>query len=179
MKPKLKRAKKTKPSAPVAATAPRRHEDWAARLFAFVEHHRRQPFKWGERDCCMFVCAGILTTTGLDPAAKLFRGKYRDAVGAARLLKKHGGVEAIAASVCAEHGFPEVRVAMAQRGDVVLIDVDEAGHPAKGAARSALGLCIGGQSVFPGPDGLKFVGVGECRRAWAVARPVAEAGRIG
>lgn len=150
-----------------------RHQDWASRLHAYLDEVQTLPFEWGKRDCCLFVCDGLRTITGLDPAAKMFRGKYRDATGAARLLKKHGGVEAVAKKICRGLEWPEVRVALAQRGDVVLLDVDASGRPAVGADQGALGLCVGRESVFMGIAGQQRLPTSQCRRAWAVARPVA------
>ncbi len=147
----------------------RRLSNWPALHARFLAERRVVPHEWGRQDCCLFVCDGILTTTGIDPAAKLFRGKYRDALGAARLLKKQGGVEAIAVKVCAAHGFAEVPVAMAQRADVVLLDVED-------EQRSALGWCDGALSAFPGPDGLVWHKTLNCRRAWAIGRVVPQGG---
>ncbi len=139
----------------------KRVQDWPTLLFHFIEKRRHEPFAWGRQDCCLFACDGILAQTGLDPAAGMFRGKYRDALGAARLVKKHGGVEAIAVKVCARLGYAPVPVLMAQRGDVVLWDVPD-------AMKCALGVCIGAEAVFPGPDGLVFSEMKICRRAWRV-----------
>ena len=149
---------------PKPATAPvgqGRRQDWPTRLFEFIEARREVAFEWGRQDCCLFVCDGILTITGLDPAAKLYRGKYRDALGAARLLKKHGGVEALAEKVCTAHGFFELSTPLiAQRGDVLLLDTAAHGP--------ALGLCVGSQIAAAGPLGLTFSPVGVARRAWRV-----------
>jgi hypothetical protein len=144
-------------------------QDWPTLFFHFIESRRAVPFAWGRHDCCLFACDGILSQTGLDPAAGLYRGKYRDALGAARLVRKHGGVEAIAAKVCAAWGWPELATArLAQRGDVVLMDIND-------GMKCALGLVVGGEAAFPGPEGLLMYPLRECRRAWAIARPVAAA----
>lgn len=157
-------ARKPKQPAPV-----RRFEDWPTRFFAFVEQRRAEPFAWGANDCCLFACDGVQSQTGLDPAAKLFRGKYRDSLGAARLVRKHGGIEAIAVKVCGQHGWPELLTPrVAQRGDVVLLDVDT-------GMECALGLVVGAEAVFTGPEGLTFVPLASCRRAWAIGRePLAQ-----
>lgn len=138
--------------------------NWPDLLTVFIESRRREPFEYGRHDCCLFACDGILAITGLDPAAKMYRGKYHGTLDAARLLKKQGGVEAVAAKVCQAHGFPDVAVNFAQRGDVVLVDLLDQGP--------ALGLCLGGQCAFPGDKGLTFVRTAACRRAWAIGRTV-------
>jgi len=139
----------------------RRFETWPALHATFIQAQRNTPFAWGRNDCCLNVCNGIRAITGLDPAAKMFRGRYRGATGAMRLLKKHGGVESIAEQVCREYGFEEwPSVAQARRGDVVLGDLSESGP--------ALGTCDGINSVFPGPAGAQLVPTVKCRRAWRV-----------
>lgn len=142
--------------------SPARRQDWPSRLFAFIEQRRHMPFTWGSHDCCLFACDGIRSQTGLDPAAKLFRGRYRDAAGAVRLVRKHGGIEAIAESVCRAHGFEELASPLlAQRGDVVLVEVED-------GMKHAVGLCLGAECAFAGTDGLVMRGVAECCRAWRV-----------
>lgn len=150
-----------------------RREDWDARLFAYVEENRAKPFKWGVRDCCLIACDGVKAVTGYDPAKPEFRGKYKDELEAMRLVKKYRSVEGVAVAICKRLGFDEVRVSMAHRGDVMLYDIAEGKK-----TRPALGFYLGADSVFAGLDGFQFVPTAQCRRAWAVARLVPEAGRI-
>lgn len=149
-------------SQPKSPAAHRRVPNWPATLNAFIDENRARSFCYGEHDCCLFASNGVRALTGLDPAAKVFRGKYRDATGAMRLVRKHGGIEAIAARQCEELGFAEVAVGLAQRGDVVLRDVDS-------PMKCAMGICCGKMSAFPSTDGLQFLPTAECRRAWRVA----------
>lgn len=160
-------ARKTNVISPSVRSASRpRVQDWPTLLFHFIESRRHQPFQWGKQDCCLFACDGILAQTGLDPAAEMFRGKYRDALGAARLVRKHGGIEAIAVKVCRKYGWPELfSPRLAQRGDVVLMDVTD-------GMKYMLGVSIGDSAAFPGTDGLVFLPLKACRRAWAIGRGV-------
>lgn len=155
---------------PTRAVRRARVQDWPTLLFHFIEARRPQLFAWGRQDCCLFACDGILAQTGLDPAAGLFRGQYRDALGAARLVRKHGGVEAIAASVCAAHGWPELPTPrLAQRGDVVLIyTADDKTPVRRPTERVALGLCLGDHAVVPGPVGLEKIPIRDCAKAWRI-----------
>jgi hypothetical protein len=143
-----------------------RVQDWPTLLFHFIEARRHTPFAWGRQDCCLFACDGILAQTGFDPAAKVFRGQYRDRLGATRLVRKHGGVEAIAVKFLGSPGYAEVPVLMAQRGDVVLIDQIDPEYSGMGAA---LGICLGVEAAFPGASGLVFHPVSKCLRAWRVS----------
>lgn len=168
--PRASKALRPQPAALRPVTRPR-VQDWPTLLFHFIESRRQQPFAWGKQDCCLFACDGILAQTGLDPAAKMFRGKYRDALGAARLVRKHGGVEAIAAQVCAAHGWLELPTPrLAQRGDVVTINATAGEGLDFGPAQ--LGICLGAEAAFPGREGLVFHPLKACIRAWAIGRTV-------
>lgn len=159
------------PAFRLPASRPRRAsrvQDWPTLLFHFIEARRHTPFAWGQQDCCLFACDGILAQTGLDPAAGMFRGKYRDALGAARLVRKHGGVEAIAVKVCKELGYAPVPVLMAQRGDVVLMSAKNAVGAGLFGRQPVLGICVGAMVAFTGAAGLVFHPVGSGQKAWRV-----------
>lgn len=139
----------------------RRHVNWPEKLNAAIDAVRATPFAWGSHDCCMFACSVINELIGVDPAADL-RGAYRTRLGAARVLKRLGGVEGIAETRTAAHGFAALpSPAFAQRGDLVLADTAGEGP--------ALGICVGGAVAFSALVGLTFRKVGECRKAWRVA----------
>lgn len=132
-----------------------RYPDWPERLWAFVEDRRRAPFVWAQNDCALFAADGVLALTGTDPA-KAIRRRYTTATGAARLIKRAGGLGDLAASVLPN----EINPRMAQRGDVVLYTgTDE---------EPTLGLCIGSEAVSPGPDGLMLTPMARALRAWRV-----------
>lgn len=140
----------------------RRVTNWPRALGAFFESRRAMPFAWGANDCCLFACDGITVITGIDPAQDL-RGTYSDALGAARVIQSLGGIEAIAATRCAEHGFAELpSVKLAQRGDVLL-------HTHAESERYTLALCDGRNALTPGASGLVTVPLARCLRAWRVA----------
>lgn len=139
----------------------RRHQDWPNRLERFIASRKDAAFEWGKNDCCLFACDAIAELTGMDPAAPTFRGTYDTALGAARLLNDHGGVEKIAETVTTMHDFAELPTPMlAQRGDLVLVDTESEGP--------ALGICVGAEAAITGPQSLTFIPVGRCRRAWRI-----------
>lgn len=118
----------------------KRHSDWPEKLAEFIEARRKRAFSWGQQDCALFAADGILVMTGVDPAEGL-RG-YRSVSGAAKRIKQAGGMRELATS------FPEKPVGLAQRGDLVLADVD---------GRESFGLVAGaGVWCGPGVDGLVF-----------------------
>ncbi len=132
----------------------RRLEDWPTRLAEFIEARRERAFSWSESDCCLFVCDAIEAMTGTDPGAR-WRGLYASEKGARRVLRDNGGVAGIATLVL---GSP-VPIALAGRGDVVLIDTPHG---------EALAICLGVVVAGQGPDGIQFLLASEGKAAWKV-----------
>lgn len=130
-----------------------RYEDWPARLNAFLADE--QPFEWGRRDCTLFAADAVLCITGIDPA-KPWRGRYKTAIGAARIQKAHGGL----AELVAQAGLEEVRPTMAQRGDVVLIQSTD------GPTLAVVNLS--GNVSGQGQSGVTVYPIKEATRAWRV-----------
>ena len=121
-----------------------RLRDWQSRLDATIAAHRAMPFAWGAHDCALFAADCVQAVTGTDPAADL-RGKYRTEAGAARHIKRLGGMEAIADARLGAR----VPVLMAQVGDVALIGAD-APHFAVCAGQHWLAAALdGGLAVLP------------------------------
>lgn len=137
-----------------------RKSNWPAALSLFLQEKASTPFQWGENDCCLFTADWLAILTGeYPPLAVKLRGTYTDALGAARILEDHGGVERIAESFCAEKGWGEVSPRLAQRGDIAIVDAD--GHP-------ALGVVIGAWVAHAVPGGVGKVPLRTARRAWRV-----------
>lgn len=129
-----------------------RRPDWAAQLHALLAARARAPFAWGSQDCCLFVCDAIAAMTGHDPAWDV-RGSYRTERGAARLVKRLGGMAAIGAS----RFGAAVPVLAAQVGDVGLIEHD---------GRLSLALCGGDHWLAAGEQGLERLPLHEATQAW-------------
>ena len=134
--------------------------NWPAKLALFIEETSSQPFNWTTNNCAFFACDWIAMRTGTDPAAQ-YRDSVDSALTAARALASAGGdgIESLMADCAAAHGWPEVALPYAQRGDVVSIDAE--GGP-------ALGVCTGAKSAFAGPHGIDFRPTASCRRAWRI-----------
>lgn len=132
-----------------------RLNDWHERLHAEIERQRRDAFEWGRRDCALFAADCVLAMTGEDPAAK-FRGKYKDATGAARALKRagHADLAALASSV-----LDAVPVALARVGDVAAWRDD---------GNLVLGVIIGERVMGRMMHGLGTVDRSQIEMAWRV-----------
>jgi hypothetical protein len=128
-----------------------RYPDWPERLHRFIEDRREAVFCWGAHDCCLFAADALAAITGADLASDL-RGKYASRLGAARLLKKHGGLRAIA-----DARLERIPTLAAGRGDIVLIETPEG---------DALGVCLGRQIAAQGSEGLVFMGMERAEAAW-------------
>lgn len=135
-------------------TEPRRFADWPVRLATQIEAAHRRPFSWGSHDCALWAAAVVCELTGVDFAAD-YRGRYKSAQGAARVMARRGGLVTIANRALGE----AVPVLQARRGDVVLACRE--GGP-------SLGICIDERAAFTGPDGLAFLKLTECEQAWHV-----------
>ncbi len=134
--------------------------DWEARMNRAIDALRDTPFQWGRADCVLAVVDIVLAMTGSDIAGE-YRGRYTEQRGAYRLLGKYAGagLEAAAAKRFRELAAPEIVVALARRGDVLLFD---------GAAEPSLAICIGQHAAAMGEAGLLFIPALDCRRAWRI-----------
>jgi len=131
-----------------------RAEDWPERLDAYVRRIARVPFAYGSHDCCTVAFDWVKECTGVDPMAG-WRGGYRTATGARRLMDDFGGLEAMVRS---QMGEP-IPWTFAQRGDVVMADLE---------LGQTMGVVLGVNAVFPGLDGAEFRLIGCTDRVWRV-----------
>jgi hypothetical protein len=122
-----------------------RISDWPTHLANFLAEKKDTPFEWGVNDCCLFTCDWLKILTGIDPASDL-RGKYTDALSAARILKEQAGIQNLVANYCKKYAWDEVSPSLAQRGDLIILQLDETQGP-------ALGICLGQNSAFAGQNG--------------------------
>ena len=109
-------------------------------------------FEWGTNDCCMFAVGAVKAITGVDYGAGY---RYKTEKGAAKVLAKAGGVEAIATKCLGESISP----LYAQRGDVVSFE------SGKGLA---LGICVGDKIAAMRENGLMFLPMSQALKGWSV-----------
>lgn len=130
-----------------------RRDDWPERLAAHLEAARGRPFAWGAHDCCAWAADWIVAATGEDVFAP-WRG-YTDAREAMRRLESAGGVAGLWTQLLGQPIAP----AFAQRGDVVLVEVD---------GRETAAVCVGEEIAAPGETDLVRVPARMGRCAWRV-----------
>ena len=120
-----------------------RHVDWPSRLNLYlIDVQKRIPngeLDYITLDCCRFVADGVVAMTGTD-LFKKYRKRYKSKIGAARVLKRLGGLRTALGSILGE----EIHKAMACHGDIVFWD-------------GACGWCLGRKCLFLSDAGFSLV----------------------
>ncbi len=142
-----------------------RRGDWQSRLSDYLVAVARRPFKYGDLDCGLFVAGAIAAMTGVDVARDL-RGysSRREAFARIRGMCGRPTMAAAADHLAAQFGIREVPVAMAQRGDAVLLS------RARDPRCTKLGLVAmhGFEVLIPYRDGILRVPRSLAVRAWHI-----------
>jgi hypothetical protein len=136
-----------------------RPQNWPSLLAQYAADRDAMPFEWGINDCVHFA-AGWMRALGYpDPLAGF--GQWDSALSAAREIKRHGGFGAAVAGRMAILGCPIIPVATAQRGDIVLLQID--------SRRKALAVVIGYTAIAPGPTSQsRFAAIPNAVCAWSI-----------
>ena len=135
-----------------------RLENWPSRLTETINAASSRRFLCGEYDCFIFCADVVEAMTGRDLFEGYdFRGKYKTPKGAIKQIRKNGfeNIEAIW-----DHFAKPVDVNFAQRGDIILIDVDE--------ELPATGPVIDSRAAFLSKDGITYRNTTEGLRAWRI-----------
>ena len=127
---------------------------WELRLAAAVEGARGRSFQWGQHDCALWAFDLRHDLTGGDDTAQLWRGRYRTARGAVRVMRRLGWLSLKAAGRDLL-GEPLPSVHLAQRGDLVLAETG-----------LGFGICLGARAAGIAPSGLVLVPLSACALAW-------------
>jgi len=124
--------------------------DWRVCLSEAVRARRNQEFSYGSHDCCLAAAACVEAMTGTD-LMKTFRGRYKSAAGASRLLRSAGKGTLLKTliSLVPVHGGKRIPVALARKGDLVV--TKKALHDA--SKGQAAGIWLDNTAIFPGETG--------------------------
>lgn len=130
--------------------------DRQTRLILALDAARTMPFAWGCHDCATWAFDLRRDLTGGADHAARWRGRYRTARGAHRVMRRLGweSLEEMGRDLL---GDPLSTPLLAQRGDLVL-----------GGADPAFGICAGARAAFVAPEGLTFLPLSACLLAWRV-----------
>jgi hypothetical protein len=90
-----------------------------AELTTFLARAARTPFAWGGLNCLSFPADWVREVRGLD-LAEGFRGRVHTAIGAARFLRRRGGLLAFASERAAACGLEPASFAIC--GDVGVVE---------------------------------------------------------
>ena len=91
-------------------------------LDSYLDQTLRLPWQWGRMDCTFFGGDWIAARAGLDPLAP-YRGLYRTAGQAVRLIKQRGGLLAMVSLEMTRCGFE--RVEEPEHGDIAVMELPE------------------------------------------------------
>lgn len=127
-----------------------RREDWPERLYDYVESRRDVPFGWATNSCASFAAGAVeAMTDGAVPLPAFATAAEAAALLAERALRDRVG----------DVMGPEIVPAFAQRGDLVLIDIE---------GRESVAVCLGLDAVGPGTAGIVLVPMSSAVAAWGV-----------
>lgn len=128
----------------------RKHEDFQQRLFGAIAERQTVPFVYGEFDCCLAAGDLVMAMTDID-LMKPFRGRYKSAASAARILQTdgHGTLLKTLISLMPEYGSKRIPIAAARMGDLV---VTKKGLHDQSRGQ-ACGVWMGATGIFPGETG--------------------------
>ena len=144
-----------------------RYHDWPDRLINFLSKRDATPLKWGETDCTLFAADAVNAMNGSDPA-HFFRGKYNSRKKAFVLLRRFsgGGLEEPTEQIAKEMQYPEISPAIANSGDLALIDVENVDPEATGLTMAILANPT--VAIAQGKKGLVYVHNAAIKRAWNI-----------
>lgn len=127
---------------------------WEQLFAVAITEARTRPFAWGSHDCATWAFDLRRDLTGGPDHAALWRGRYRTALGAERVMRRLGwkSLEEGGRALLVE---PLADPRLAQRGDLVL-----------GGEPEAFGVCIGARAGLVSPEGLVTLPLSSCRLAW-------------
>lgn len=131
---------------------------WEERLAAEVAAASGKPFRWGDFDCATWAFDVAAVLRGGPSFADEWRGKYKSARGALRIIRRLGAAT-MEEAVTARLGQPRKAVLLARRGDIVMTEAEQ---------MPALGICVGASAMFLSKSGLVPVRLRECLKAWEV-----------
>lgn len=138
-----------------------RQERYSLSIQAAIERVLSREVKWGKDDCLMFLADIVREVEGVDTAAPRFRGHYRSASGALRLLGR-GGVPGAVARAARRIGFKPMPAALAPIGSLGLIQT--ASGPAGAMRHEGLWITRAPVGFSAWPSRLIFKAWGyECR----------------
>lgn len=132
--------------------------DPAALLAPFLYRAWRTPFAWGRFDCILLLADWSAAIGAEDPAAA-YRGRYKTELGAARIIRRAGGL----APLIDREFVRWTRAAVARAGDVGLV---EAQTP--NGLSLVGGLCLGDRWAVLARSGLTVAGFRPAA-VWSVA----------
>lgn len=135
-----------------------RSSQWRRKFEAVIDDIKSRPFSWEDNECATGLVGRVVKAVTDQDLAAEYRGTFKDAAGALRVMKK-AGFDDLADMVGSI--LPEIHPSQAKIGDIAAIKMDSPfGH--------ALGV-VNGERVFVLMEGgIGTVDLLECGRAFKV-----------
>ncbi len=132
--------------------------DWKTAIADLITERYNYPFVWGTTDCAGFSADVILLVTGIDILAE-YRGRYKTAIGAARIMKRVGGngLEEFAEVLANRYGFVSIELSLIQNSDLCVIDTP---------IGDAMAVAWNGKAISQGEYNLILYPRSTIKRAW-------------
>lgn len=134
-----------------------RIEGWEKRLAEIVARAKAKPYQLGVHDCFSFSCEVCRSLTGRDVWQE-FAGRYASTEEAIALIYSRG--KNYTEAFTWAWSSPPISPKLAQRGDIVA-RTGEDGY-------MHLGVCLGLDSAYLGPEGLVMLRTIESEVAWRI-----------
>lgn len=125
-----------------------------------IGRYEFEPFCYGQLDCCLFAGKVVEDVHGQDFMSQF---EYDDIRGAARILKKYGGLRGLVTFLLGD----ETLATEAEDGDVVLIDRRGIHEDMRISIRS-VGIASGGFGIFKTRGSVLDIPLAECTACWKV-----------
>lgn len=132
-------------------------------LGEYLRRQARCAFVWGVNDCLLWT-ANWAWVRGRHDAAQPFRGWYATKAAARRIVKRGGGMRAVASAGAGRAGLAEIDPANAVPGDIGLGFLGESGWPGEPAGLIRAGAYWAG---LPAAGGV-LIGEAKMVAAWRV-----------
>lgn len=134
----------------------------AEALAAWLDQAVETPRAWGVHDCNLWPANWVLECTGRDPAEP-WRSCYRSASGAARIVRRAGGLRALWSAAACRVELAEARRRIA--GDIGLVRLSSPGV-ADVLGEMVGAICIGGGDWAVVTEGGLLMGRFSVVQAW-------------
>jgi len=130
-----------------------RFSNWKHLQVEYLRGCAARALRYGRYDCALMAGGAVLAMTGRDNFSQF--GPYKGRREADALMRRHGGLEAIARLAWGAMQPP----ACARDGDMVIATLKRG---------DTLGICTGTACAFPASTGVLYLPITKIRGCWSI-----------